>query len=160
MSDWFWCHGYQETLRHLLYLCTVNIHHALHPWRKSFSTRRVCSSFWTASNSNTESKFLSRPSSLFAPWNAADYKTRRGRTARSHTVWRKCLFSRAVPSADCKLQFKTLAGCDARKNIYTKSDRQAGKAFILCSRVKTLRVGGLFPVIHILVLKKKGRCLK
>lgn len=83
-------------------------------------------------------------------------KKRDGAARRGATRYGGRVCSCAVPSADCKLQFKTLAGCDARKNIYTKSDRQAGKAFILCSRVKTLRVGGLFPVIHILVLKKKA----
>lgn len=85
-----------------------------------------------------------------------DRDARRGATRYGGSV---CSRARCrQQTVNCK--FKTLAGCDARKNIYTKSDRQAGKAFILCSRVKTLRVGGLFPVIHILVLKKKGRCLK
>lgn len=43
-----WCHGYQGLNFRVrrstpLYLRTVNIHHALQPWRNPFSTHRGCS---------------------------------------------------------------------------------------------------------------------
>lgn len=42
----------------------------------------------------------------------------------------------------------------AKKNMRASSDRQVAKAFIFCSQVERLWVGGLFPVIHILALEK------
>lgn len=64
------------------------------------------------------------------------------------------VFHAQFPSVDCKLQLECLQLCCRQKYMRTNSDRQVAKAFIFYSQVERLRVGGLFPVIHILALEK------
>lgn len=157
------CHGYQEPnfrlvrVRHFtpLYLCTVNIHHALQPWRNPFSTRLRR----TASNSHEEGKYLSLPgntrlSSLFTPqpaWNSANEKQHHPYSMEK--VFVLC----TVPSLDRKLQFESFQLRRDQKHTHTHQVRSPGSAGLPSSRDTE---SGRFILFDSDFSAWKSRCLK
>ncbi len=170
VSNWSpfltWCHGYQEPnlrlvrVRHFtpLYLRTVNIHHALQPWRNPFSTRLRRK---TASNSREEGKLLSLPgntrlSSLFTPQPAWDSEN--GKTTPAVQYGGKVLVLCTVPSLDRKLQFASIQ--PRRDQKHAHGVRSSGSEDLQFLQSSQDTESGRFILFDSDFSAWKSRCLK
>lgn len=168
VSNWMpfltWCHGYQEPsfrlvrVRRLtpLYLCTVNIHHTLQPWRNPFSTH-LCR---TASNSREEGKFLllSGNSTFQSLHTSAAWDSENEKQHWPYSIWRKCLFLCTVPPLDRKLQFESFQLRRDQKHIHW--DRLSGSEGLQFLQSSRDTESGRFILFDSDFSAWKSRCLK